>query len=103
MRRFMRTVRGRRYWLPRQTGRGSDVLNVQPTRGCRAGCGCVILAAFAQGLFEPTGYAGASIVIWAAVIAGLVGRALPAGRVGRLAAAGGLFFAATTVLAAASV
>src|SRR5262249_30542210 len=48
-------------------------------------------------------YAGASIVIWAAVIAGLVGRALPAGRVGRLAAAGGLFFAATTVLAAASV
>ena len=49
----------------------------------------VIFAAFAQGLFNPTGYAAASIMIWAAVIAGLVGRALPSAPVGRLAAAAG--------------
>ena len=39
------------------------------------------------------GYAAASIVIWAAVIAGLVSRALPTGRVSRLAAAAGLCIA----------
>ena len=49
----------------------------------------VIAAAMATGLFEPTGYAAASIVIWAAVIAGLVGRVLPAGPVGDTAAVAG--------------
>ena len=63
----------------------------------------VIAAAMAQGLFEPTGYAAASIVIWAAVIAGLVGRGLPAGPVSRTAAAAGICLAATAVLATASV
>jgi hypothetical protein len=63
----------------------------------------VVIAAFAQGLFDPTGYAAASIVIWAAVVAGLVGRALPSAPVGRLAAAAGLCLAATAVLATASV
>lgn len=63
----------------------------------------VIAAAMAVGLFEPTGYAAASIVIWAAVIAGLVGRVLPAGPVSRWAAAAGLCLAATAVLATASV
>jgi hypothetical protein len=63
----------------------------------------VLIAAFAQGLFDATGYAAASIVIWAAVVAGLVGRALPSAPVGRLAAVAGLCLAATTVLATASV
>jgi O-antigen ligase len=60
-------------------------------------------AAMATGLFEPTGYAAASIVIWAAVIAGLVGRVLPVGRVGDTAAIAGLFLAGTALLATASV
>ena len=42
-------------------------------------------------------------MIWAAVIAGLVSRALPAGRIGRPAAVAGLCLAATAVLAMASV
>jgi O-Antigen ligase len=63
----------------------------------------VVTAAFAEGLFNPTGYAAASIVIWAAVIAGLVSRALPTGRVSRLGAAAGLCIAITAVLATGSV
>jgi O-Antigen ligase len=72
-----------------------------------AGAGLVAaavgIAAFTQGLFDPTGYAAASIVIWAAVVAGLVGRALPSAPVGTLAALAGLCLAATAVLAIASV
>jgi hypothetical protein len=60
-------------------------------------------AAIAEGLFNPTSYAAASLVIWAAVIAGLVARALPTGPVSRPAAAAGLCLAATAVLATASV
>src|SRR5829696_4887624 len=63
----------------------------------------MVTAALAQGLFEPTGYAAASIVIWAAVIAGLLGRALPAAPIGRAAAAAGLCLAATAVLATLSI
>ena len=63
----------------------------------------VIVAAMSSGLFQPTGYAAASIVIWAAVIAGLIARGLPTGPVGRLAAAAGLCLAGTAILAAASV
>jgi hypothetical protein len=63
----------------------------------------VVLAAFAEGLFEPTGYAAGSIVIWAAVIAGLVGRVLPTGPVSPLAAAAGLCLAGTAILSTASV
>ena len=63
----------------------------------------VIVAAFAQGLFNPAGYAAASIVIWAAVIAGLVARALPSAPVGRLAAVAGICLGVTAVLATASV
>ena len=60
-------------------------------------------AALAQGLFNPIGYAAASIVIWAAVIAGMVSRALPNGRIGWTAAAAGLCLAGSAVLAIASV
>jgi hypothetical protein len=63
----------------------------------------IVTAALAQGLFNPTGYAATSIIIWAAVIAGLVSRALPTGRVSRLSAAAGLCVAASTVLAAISI
>jgi O-Antigen ligase len=72
-----------------------------------AGAGLVaaalIVAAMGSGLFAPTGYAAASIVIWAAVIAGLIGRGLPTGPVGRLAAAAGLCLAGIVILAAFSV
>jgi hypothetical protein len=63
----------------------------------------IVTAALAQGLFNPTGYAVTSIIIWAAVIAGLVSRALPTGRVSRLSAAAGLCMAASAVLAAISI
>jgi O-Antigen ligase len=63
----------------------------------------VVGAALAQGLFNPIGFAAASIVIWAAVIAGLVGRALPAAPISRTAAVAGLCLAGTAVLAVASV
>jgi hypothetical protein len=63
----------------------------------------IVTAALAQGLFNPTGYAVTSIIIWAAVIAGLVSRALPTGRVSRLSAAAGLCIAASAVLAAISI
>jgi O-antigen ligase/polysaccharide polymerase Wzy-like membrane protein len=63
----------------------------------------VIVAAMSSGLFQPTGYAAASIVIWAAVIAGLIARGLPTGPVGRLAAAAGLCLAGTAILGVASV
>jgi O-Antigen ligase len=63
----------------------------------------MLTAAFAEGLFQPTGYAAASIVIWAAVIAGLLGRALPAAPISRPAAAAGLCLAGAAALAIASV
>jgi O-Antigen ligase len=63
----------------------------------------IVGAAFADGLFEPTGYAAAAIVVWAAVIAGLVSRALPLGRIGAPAVAAGICLAATAALAMASL
>lgn len=63
----------------------------------------LVTAAFAEGLFNPTGYAAASILVWGAVIAGLVAKALPTAPVSRLAAAAGLCLAATAILAMASV
>ena len=63
----------------------------------------MLVAAFAEGLFSPAGHAAASIVVWAAVIAGLASGALPSGVVGRLAAAAGLCLAVTALLATASV
>jgi O-Antigen ligase len=63
----------------------------------------IVTAALAQGLFSPTGYAATSIIVWATVIAGLVSRALPTGRVSWLSAAAGLCIAASAVLAAISI
>jgi hypothetical protein len=81
--------------------------SVIPTLRQHAGAALVaaalVTAAFAEGLFNPTGYATASILVWGAVIAGLVARALPTGPVSRTAAIAGLCLAATAVLAMASV
>src|SRR5829696_7306770 len=63
----------------------------------------MVTAAVAEGLFQPIGYAAASIVIWAAVIAGLLGRALPSAPIGRLAGAAGICLAGAAALAIASV
>ncbi len=63
----------------------------------------MVASAVAQGLFEPTGYAAASIVIWAAVIAGVVGRGLPAAPIARPAAVAGLCLGATAALAGLSI
>ena len=63
----------------------------------------MVAAALAEGLFEPTGYAAASIVIWAAVIAGVVGRGLPAAPIARPAAVAGISLGATAALTALSI
>lgn len=63
----------------------------------------VIGASFPDGLFGPTGYAAASVVIWAAVVAGLVSRVLPATPIGRTGVVAGLCLAGTLALAIASV
>jgi O-Antigen ligase len=63
----------------------------------------IFTAGIAEGFFQPTAYAAASIVIWAALIAGLVGRALPTAPIGRTAAVAGTCLALTALLATASV
>jgi O-Antigen ligase len=62
-----------------------------------------VAAALAEGSFEPLAYCAASIVIWAAVIAGLAGRGLPAAPVSALAAIAGGSLAGVVILAIASV
>jgi hypothetical protein len=62
----------------------------------------VIVAALAQGLFEPAGYAAGSIVVWAAVLAGIVARRFPVSPVTGPAVAAGICLAAIAVLATAS-
>lgn len=72
-----------------------------------AGAGLVaaatIGAALGEGLFQPSAYAAASIVIWAAVLAGLASRVLPSAPIGATAAVAGLCLAGTAVLATASI
>jgi hypothetical protein len=71
--------------------------------------GAVIVAAailggaLAEGLFQPTGYAAASIVIWAIVVAGLVWRVLPAGPIGTTTIVAGGCLAGSAALATASL
>jgi hypothetical protein len=89
------------------TGPKSARTDLASTIRQHAGAGLVAAGVFtagmAEGFFQPTAYAAGSIVIWAAVIAGLVGRALPTAPVGRTAAVAGICLAATAVLATASV
>src|SRR3954451_19327432 len=63
----------------------------------------LIVAALAQSLFEPSGYAAGSIVVWAAVIAGLAGRRFPLTTPGGTAVAAGVCLALTALLATASI
>ena len=63
----------------------------------------VIIAAFAHGLFDPIGYAAGSILVWAAVVAGLAARAIPLRPVGPFAALGALCLAGIAVLGFLSV
>ena len=65
--------------------------------------GVIVAASLLDGAFDPTAYAAASVVIWIAVIAGLVGRGLPTAPVAVTAALAGLFLGAATVLAGASI
>ncbi|MGH2957576.1 MAG: tetratricopeptide repeat protein [Solirubrobacterales bacterium] len=60
-------------------------------------------AALADGAFEPIAYSAASIVIWAAVIAGLAGRGLPTAPVSTTGAVAGASLAGIVILAIASV
>jgi O-Antigen ligase len=92
-----------RYRLGRQTVRTQLFSIIRQHAWAALVAAAIVAAAFAQGLFNPTGYAATSIIIWAAVIAGLVSRALPTGRVSRLSAAAGLCIAASAVLAAVSI
>jgi hypothetical protein len=92
-----------RYWLDRQTVRNHVISIIRQHAWAALVAAAIVTAALAQGLFNPTGYAATSIIIWAAVIAGLVSRALPTGRVNRLSAAAGLCIAASAVLAAISI
>ncbi len=63
----------------------------------------VIAASLAHGLFDPTGYAAASILIWATVIAGFAGRAMPQRAVGMPAVAAGVCLVAIAALGFLSV
>lgn len=78
-------------------------LNVREHAGATLVAASLIGAALAQGLFDPTGYAAASVVVWAAVIAGLAGRVLPLAPVGPSATFAGMCLAATAVLATVSL
>jgi hypothetical protein len=63
----------------------------------------VVTAALFDGAFQPIAYAVGAIAIWTAVLAGLLSRALPSGRIAAPAIVAGLCLAATVVLAGASV
>jgi hypothetical protein len=78
-------------------------LTIREHLGAGVVAAAVIVAALAQGLFEPTGYAAGSIMVWAAVIAGLVGRRFPSSPVTGPAVAAGLCLAAIAVLATVSM
>jgi hypothetical protein len=94
---------GPRYWLDRQTVLNQVVSIIRQHAWAALVAAAIVTAALAEGLFSPTGYAATSIIIWATVIAGLVSRALPTGRVTRLSAAAGLCIAASALLAAISI
>jgi hypothetical protein len=63
----------------------------------------LVIAALAQGLFEPAGYAAGSIVVWAAVLGGIVIRRLPITPTTGPAVAAGICLAVIAVLAAFSI
>jgi hypothetical protein len=82
---------------------GVMTVRIREQLGAAIVAATIVGASFADGLFEPTGYAAAAVVVWAAVIAGLVSRALPLARIGAPAVAAGLCLAGTAALAMASL
>jgi hypothetical protein len=77
--------------------------NRQQQVGAALVAAATVAAALFNGLFDPSAYAVGSIVIWAAVLAGLVSRVLPLARVAPPAAIAGLCLAGIVVLAGASI
>jgi hypothetical protein len=63
----------------------------------------IFIAALLEGAFDPTAYAAASIVIWAAAAAGLASRALPSAPIALNGAVAGSLLAALMLMAAASL
>ena len=63
----------------------------------------IVVAALVQGIFAPSAYAAASILIWVVVIAGLASRVLPVAPVARTAAAAGASLAGVAAITLASV
>ena len=57
-----------------------------------------ITAAICEGLFEPLGYATASLLVWGAIAVCLIGGVFELAPIGRLALLAGLLFAAVTAL-----
>lgn len=78
-------------------------LTIREHGGAALVAAAILAAALAEGTFQPVSYAAASIVIWAAVIAGLAGRGLPATPVSAPAAVAGISLAAVVILATASI
>ena len=63
----------------------------------------VLTASLFDGLFDPVAFAVSSVVIWTAVLAGLLSRSIPTAPVAGTATGAGLCLAALVVLAGASV
>jgi O-Antigen ligase len=63
----------------------------------------IVVAAIFDGAFSASAFAILSAVVWAAVLAGVFGRALPTGPVAVPAVVGGALFASVVVLAMASM
>ncbi len=78
-------------------------LSIREHIGAGLVAAAVIAAAMAQGLFEPAGYAAASIVVWALVLGGIVSGRLPTTRVTGPAVAAGICLALLALLSAASI
>jgi hypothetical protein len=78
-------------------------LSIREHIGAGLVAAAVIAAAVAQGLFEPTGYAAAAIVIWVLVLGGIVAGRLPTTSVTGPAVAAGICLALVALLSAASI
>src|SRR6266545_3521418 len=63
----------------------------------------VIAASFAQGLFQPLGFGIAAVVVWAAIVAGVIGGLLPTAPPGRLTVWAAVLLAAAAILATVSM
>jgi hypothetical protein len=79
------------------------VLTIREHMGAGLVAAALIVAALAEGLFEPTGFAAGSIVVWVIVLGGIVRRRFPTTPVTWPAVAAGICLAVIAILAAASM